>query len=76
VLDGVSRNIEARIKKKHQDNDKAPITMEDILGSLKDFMKDMAAKYAVLDRPPTLPSDTKSQASAKPEDLKKQESAP
>ena len=46
------------------------------MSTLKEFIRDLSSKYAVLDRPPTV-SDTKSQpplsnqASGKPEDLAK-----
>ena len=83
VVDGVVMNVQMRTKKKHQDNDQALIGLDEVLSSLKDFMRDMAGKYAVLDRPPTKIEDNKSQpalsnqVSGKPEDLaKKQESMP
>ena len=84
VVDGVVMNVQMRTKKKHQDNDQALIGLEEVLSSFKEFMRDMAGKYAVLDRPPTkVADDSKSQpalsnqVSGKPEDLaKKQESMP
>jgi hypothetical protein len=77
VLEGVIRNLEARMKKKHGDNAQTQITLDKVMGTLKEFMNEMASKYAVLDRPPnvqsSLPPKPTDQVNEKPEEIKKQE---
>ncbi len=53
IIDGLVMNVDVKTKKKHNGNENIKIGVEDVLESLKEFMKEMQSKYAVLDRPPS-----------------------
>jgi hypothetical protein len=58
----MATNIEAKTKKKHN-GQVGPILLkvEDIVVNVKEFMKEMTGKYAIIDRPP-LPTPAQSEA--------------
>ncbi|TNV84936.1 hypothetical protein FGO68_gene13232 [Halteria grandinella] len=62
ILDGMAANIDAKTKKKHGDSGPIMIKIEDVIASVKEFMKEMAGKYSVIDRAPLLPTPAQSDA--------------
>ena len=58
-------NLEVRTKKKHENNDQILLTVEELLESLKEFLKETSTQFSVLDRPPNntpAPSEQKAPA--------------
>ena len=45
-------NLEVRTKKKHDNKDQILLTVEEVLESLMEFLKETSSQFSVLDRPP------------------------
>ena len=77
ILDGITANVDVKAKKKHAGGEgEAMVTVDEVVGFVKDFMKEMAGKYAVLDRPPLPHDPPKSEnGSSKQEEAKSESKA-
>lgn len=65
LLDGLIFNVENKTKTKNGNDANVLITIEDVVSSLKEFMKETQGKYAVLGRPPTNVSESQASSPSK-----------
>jgi hypothetical protein len=68
VIEGMATNIEAKIKKRQPPT--TTINMKEVIESVKEFIKEMGGKYAIIDRPP-LPKGEENKTEVKKEEVKK-----